>query len=118
PSLPERIIDEVERSRDARNDRYKLAVHHVDQLDDVYSRLVALGKRNEVVSMWPKPWLGSFAKFSGNLDLRKLKKLKLGNMPDLHFEKMKKLDFGVQTTLQLRGQFLDSLRDHRPYYKK
>jgi hypothetical protein len=54
------------------------------------------------------------------LDLRKLRILRLQHMPNLPFAGMEKLDFGwAQSNLQLGGgDFLDGLRDIRPFHVK
>jgi hypothetical protein len=81
------------------------------ELDPVLSRLDAL----KVQGVDRSERVGSFEP-RRVLDLRKLRSLPVQAMPTLPFTQMRGLHFYGMESLQLRGQFLDGLRDLRPFH--
>ena len=99
---------------------FAVAPRYSLELSPIYTRLNLLGKTPEVQTIVQTAERTDFSepRFTPFLDLRKLRKLKVANMPDLPFGQMKQLDFSVQPNLQLRGKFLDGLSDLRPLQKR
>jgi hypothetical protein len=97
---------------------YKLALRYAVELVPILGSLNRLGITGQVQSFAASPTYPGEHRESVFLDLRKLRALKVQTMPDLPFGAMKTLDFHVQTSLELRGNFLDDLSDLRPFYKR
>jgi hypothetical protein len=92
---------------------YGNALREVKELDPVADRLKDLGKWDSV-----KASFGFRSQPDVVLDLRKLRTLRLDTMTDMPFAKMKGLDFGTLSNLQLRGKFLDGFTELRPWHIK
>jgi hypothetical protein len=100
---------------------YKEAAEYVQELAPILAALYDLGLGRDVQMFARTPWKetpGKGAVLGMMTDLRKLRKVKVGAVPDLPFAQMKALDFGTMTSPQLRGEFLDGLKDARPSFRK